>query len=107
MLACGHRVEVILRPFSSRAGLSARERDVVSLAVAGNWSRGQIAAKLRISERTVKFHVSSILRKTGAPNLPRLVWRLLRDALASGTLDAPGQQAPEAASAPADRTGAD
>jgi DNA-binding CsgD family transcriptional regulator len=47
------------------ASLSAREREVMSLVVAGGRNR-EIAAKLCISDNTVKFHVSNLLRKTGS-----------------------------------------
>jgi DNA-binding NarL/FixJ family response regulator len=47
--------------------LSERERDVLSLVAAGD-SNKEIAKKLRITERTAKFHVTSILNKLGADN---------------------------------------
>jgi len=47
--------------------LTARERQVLRLVAEGTSNRG-IADKLYISERTVKFHVSSILGKLGAQN---------------------------------------
>jgi len=46
------------------AGISRRERDVLDLLLA-NLSNKEIAAKLFISERTVKFHVSNLLGKFG------------------------------------------
>jgi NarL family two-component system response regulator LiaR len=45
--------------------LSGREREVLELLVEG-LSNGQIAERLTISPATVRFHVSSILRKLGA-----------------------------------------
>lgn len=45
--------------------LTEREREVLSLVVAGMPNK-QIAATLHISERTAKFHLSSLMRKLGA-----------------------------------------
>jgi DNA-binding NarL/FixJ family response regulator len=42
--------------------LTARERDVLS-ALAQGWSNRRIAEELRLSERTVKFHLSNIYGK--------------------------------------------
>lgn len=47
--------------------ISPREREVLALMVRGLQNK-EIAAQLVISERTVKFHVSSILAKLGAGN---------------------------------------
>lgn len=45
--------------------LSRREREVLRL-IAGGQSNKQIARTLGITERTVKFHVTSVLNKLGA-----------------------------------------
>ena len=45
-------------------GLSAREREVMSL-IAGGHTNGQIAAHLFLAEKTVKNHVRSIYSKLG------------------------------------------
>jgi len=64
--------------------LTAREREVLRLIAEGLPSK-QIARALGISERTVKFHTASLLRKLGADNRAQAV------ALAAqrGLLDAP------------------
>lgn len=49
---------------SGAAGLSRRERDVLE-SLLENLSNKEIATKLGISERTVKFHVSNVLVKFG------------------------------------------
>jgi len=48
-------------------GLTPRELEVLGLLASG-LSNARIARELYISERTVKFHVSSILSKLGARN---------------------------------------
>jgi len=45
-------------------GLSAREREVMSL-IAGGHTNGEIAAHLFLAEKTVKNHVRSIYSKLG------------------------------------------
>lgn len=52
--------------------LTAREVEVLRLVTAGLANR-EIAARLSISERTVKFHVSAILSKLGASNRTQAV----------------------------------
>jgi DNA-binding NarL/FixJ family response regulator len=47
--------------------LTERERAILRLVAAGDANK-EIARKLAISERTVKFHVTSILRKLGVEN---------------------------------------
>jgi two-component system CheB/CheR fusion protein len=61
------------------AGLTARERQILDLVLAGHPSR-KIAANLGISQRTVDNHRAAIMRKTGSKSLPALV----RTALAAG-----------------------
>ncbi|RWZ52790.1 helix-turn-helix transcriptional regulator [Labedella phragmitis] len=52
--------------------LSAREREVLRLVASGARNRA-IAGELAISENTVKFHVSNLLRKAGASSRSELV----------------------------------
>ncbi|MDQ2741695.1 MAG: LuxR C-terminal-related transcriptional regulator, partial [Chloroflexota bacterium] len=52
--------------------LSQRELGVLRLITAG-LSNKQIARSLSITERTVKFHVTSILKKLDADNRARAV----------------------------------
>jgi DNA-binding CsgD family transcriptional regulator len=51
--------------YANPVGLSRREEEVLG-AVAQNLANKEIAARLGISERTIKFHVSSLLNKLGA-----------------------------------------
>ncbi len=61
------------------AGLTTRQREIMSLVLAGHPSKN-IAADLGISQRTVENHRASIMHKTGAASLPALA----RLALAAG-----------------------
>jgi DNA-binding NarL/FixJ family response regulator len=56
--------------------LTGREREVLE-QVARGYSNKQIALALSISERTVKFHVSGILRKLNAANRAEAVQKAL------------------------------
>jgi DNA-binding NarL/FixJ family response regulator len=60
------------RAVDCEAGISRRERDVLDLLLA-NLSNKEIAAKLFISERTVKFHVSNLLGKFGVQRRADLI----------------------------------
>ncbi|HET9422857.1 MAG TPA: AAA family ATPase [Nocardioides sp.] len=64
-------------PAEALPGLTAREREVLDLVVAGA-TYAEIAERLVISEKTVSSHVSHLLRKTGTSSrveLSRLVAR--------------------------------
>lgn len=56
-----------VRAAESPDALTARETEVLTLVAAG-LANQEIAVRLSISERTVKFHVSSILAKLGVKN---------------------------------------
>jgi FixJ family two-component response regulator len=54
------------------AGLTERERQIMTLVVVGRANK-QIAAELDVSEITVKVHRGQVMRKMGARSLPELV----------------------------------
>jgi DNA-binding NarL/FixJ family response regulator len=60
--------------------LSQRESDVLALMAEGAGNK-EIAARLHISENTVKFHVSSILNKLGAATRTEAVTRGYKEGL--------------------------
>jgi FixJ family two-component response regulator len=59
------------------AGLSAREREVLTQIVAGQRSKAA-ASHLGITTKTVEFHRANIMRKVGAATVEELVHLLLR-----------------------------
>jgi DNA-binding NarL/FixJ family response regulator len=65
-------VKGVAQPRGRAGVLSARERGVLRLVAAGQSNR-QIAKTLAISERTVKFHVTSLFNKLGADNRAQAV----------------------------------
>ena len=60
--------------------LTVRETEVLSMLAEGAGNK-EIAARLRISEHTAKFHVSSILAKLGATTRTEAVSRGYREGL--------------------------
>jgi DNA-binding NarL/FixJ family response regulator len=60
--------------------LSPREMEVLKLLVQGKQNK-EIAVELSIAERTVKFHISSILAKLGAGNRTEAVTIALQGGL--------------------------
>jgi two-component system, NarL family, response regulator LiaR len=60
--------------------LTPREREVLQLVVEG-YANKQIARRLRITEKTVKTHVSSILQKLGVPDRTAAAVLALRQGL--------------------------
>jgi two-component system, NarL family, response regulator YdfI len=60
--------------------LTAREREVLQMLAQGRGNK-EIAARMKISEHTVKFHVASILGKLGASTRTQAVSVALRRGL--------------------------
>jgi DNA-binding NarL/FixJ family response regulator len=65
-------VKDVTQPVRRAGALSPRELGVLRLVAAGLSNR-EIASALKISERTVKFHVTAIFNKLGAENRARAV----------------------------------
>ena len=66
------------------AGLTARQRQIMELVLAGHPSKN-IAADLGISQRTVENHRAAVMKKTGSHSLSALI----RLALAADPATAP------------------
>ena len=69
---------------ASIAGLTGRQREVMTMVVAGHPNKN-IAADLGISKRTVDNHRAAVMRKTGTRSLPALA----RLAMAAAPPDGP------------------
>ena len=57
---------------NSIAGLTARQRQVMDLVLAGHPSKN-IAADLGVSQRTVENHRAAVMKKTGSHSIPALI----------------------------------
>ena len=69
----------LARPgFFDRHGLTARERQIAEMVASGA-SNKRIAQHLDITERTVKAHMSSLFRKTGARDRLQLALQVNAD----------------------------
>lgn len=73
-------------PLPAPSSLTAREREVLAL-VLENLSNKEIASRLHISERTVKFHVSNLLAKFHSKSRGDLILQCLSS-------DPPGTASP-------------
>lgn len=68
----GRPAELLSEQLGLDANLSEREQEVMDILVTGAANK-VIARKLEITERTVKAHISAILRKTGAGDRVSLI----------------------------------
>ncbi|MGC9468902.1 MAG: response regulator [Anaerolineae bacterium] len=73
-------IEAAMKPKQPSYDLTTRETDVLALMVDG-LSNAQIGERLEISESTVKFHVSNILKKLDAMSRTEAVSLALRGGL--------------------------
>lgn len=87
LLAAGHSI-------GTRVRLGPQEQAVFD-GVVQSLSNKEIASKLNISVRTVKFHVSALLAKFNVPNRTELGWRAGSGKISQ--LPAPAHAAREAA----------
>lgn len=76
-VVCPRRLERVLFDYvatnsNAHAELTQRERQLITLIGQGLTNK-EIAARLHISEQTVKNHVHRMLRKTGSTNRTRLI----------------------------------
>jgi len=86
----GRRERAASRPARSADQLTEREVEVLAAVTEGLRNK-QIAARLGISENTVKFHLGNILGKVHAESRAELAGRAVREGLIPGT--APAGQA--------------
>jgi len=70
--AVATRVVASVQPRRGRTTLSAREREVLGLLAEGLTTK-EMAQRLGITDRTVKFHVHSVCAKLGAANRTQAV----------------------------------
>jgi two-component system, NarL family, invasion response regulator UvrY len=69
-------------PATTLAGLSARERQVVTMVVRGH-SSSEIASLLHLSSKTVDSYRSRLMTKLGVADVPALVRLTIREGLIS------------------------
>ena len=78
--AAARLVGELRRPQASAPDLTARERDVLALVARGMANKA-IAQRLSLSEKTVKAHVSAILRKLDVTDRTQAALRAVRERL--------------------------
>ncbi|MDR7381653.1 response regulator [Promicromonospora iranensis] len=78
---------------SVRELLSRREAEVMDL-VAEGLSNGEVAARLFISEKTVKNHVNSLFAKLGVTTRSQAIVRWLHEGPNRGSATGPGRNGP-------------
>jgi DNA-binding CsgD family transcriptional regulator len=71
-------LDILSKPFPGRETLTPKERVALAQIVRG-FSSKEIARSLGISPRTVEFHRTNLLSKTGAKNTVDLVRKVLAD----------------------------
>jgi DNA-binding NarL/FixJ family response regulator len=78
--AAARVVGELRRPAAAAVELTARERDVLTLIARGLPNKA-IAQRLSLSEKTVKAHVSAILRKLDVTDRTQAALRAVRERL--------------------------
>ena len=75
---CGGPIETRIRSMKPNLlkRLTEREREIVLLKTYGGLTSKEVAARLYLSEQTIKNHVSNIIRKTQSNNMTHLAARL-------------------------------
>lgn len=79
------------RNASAPSSLSPRQKEILH-SVVRNHANKEIASRLNITVRTVKFHISALLSKFGVQNrseLARRASRLIRDEVTLGSAERP------------------
>jgi len=74
LVARAHELLEEGRAASSPVNLTLRQREILQ-SVVNNQANKEIAAKMNITVRTVKFHISSLLEKFGVENRLELAMR--------------------------------
>lgn len=70
-----HEKEIDKISVSGNVQLSPREGMVLDLLCKNNLSNKEIATQMNIAERTVKFHMSNLIRKFGCETRAELIYR--------------------------------